>query len=249
MPVAKSYENMPRICDPYVMNGRTYVKVNTGKGEKQVRWYTEAEYARMYPEAVNLSEKKFHNQKEALGFNKGYITIFKGDTYSHLEWFRESICRYAKWWGWYVPSTEEIPEDLPKDLTTIKLDWESIANPEDSTSLSTNESKVKDYVDTLQYEPSPSQFVGNIKERLELTLKVTRAIELEGAFGISTLHIFEDENKNVFVWTTTAKSLKEGVTYHLRGTVKDHKVYRGVNQTVLTRCTNVVEVEIEDEEE
>jgi hypothetical protein len=25
--------------------------------------------------------------------------------------------------------------------------------------------------------------------------------------------------------------------YHIRGTVKDHRVYKGKNQTILTRCS------------
>lgn len=53
MPVAKSYQSLEILCEPYVLDkGRQYVKVRTKNGEnKQVRWYTDAEYAKMYPEA------------------------------------------------------------------------------------------------------------------------------------------------------------------------------------------------------
>ena len=63
------------------------------------------------------------NQDKALGFNKGYITIFKGE---NEDWFEKSIARYARFWGWYIPSTEEIPKDLPDDLIPITLNWDLV---------------------------------------------------------------------------------------------------------------------------
>ena len=51
--VAKSYQGLEILCEPYELaKGRLYVKVRTKSGaNKEVRWYTEAEYAKMYPEA------------------------------------------------------------------------------------------------------------------------------------------------------------------------------------------------------
>ena len=47
--VAKSYQNLQRICEPYESKGRMYVKVLTAAGrEKEVRWYTEREYMKIY---------------------------------------------------------------------------------------------------------------------------------------------------------------------------------------------------------
>ena len=108
--VAKSFQEMEIVCEPYTLTGRMYVKVKNPKtgNVRQVRWYTDSEYAKLYPEA-KADITTFKNQKQTLGFEKGYITIFKGDTYTHIDWFRASICRYTRWWGWYVVSTEEIP--------------------------------------------------------------------------------------------------------------------------------------------
>lgn len=238
MPVAKSYIGLPVEQEPYQANGRMYCKVRMKNGTiKQVRWYTDAEFARMYPEekapAADTGRK---TQKDILGFEKGYITIFKGDTYANLEWFKRSIARYCKFWGWYIVSTDELPEDIPSAVTPIQLAWELVGR-EDGNLLP--EGQVALAIETLLYEPTPSEFQGAIGERLEKVLTVRKNICLQGAFGVSTMHIFEDADQNVYVWTTASKSWPEGSEHKIRGTVKDHKVYKNCKQTVLTRCVEV----------
>ncbi len=239
MPVAKSYTGLPVVEGPYQANGRMYCKIRQQNGTlKQVRWYSDAEYNRMYPEekvAVAAAPVR-STQREALGFQKGYITIFKGDTYGNLEWFKRSIARYCKWWGWYIVSTDEVPANLPTSVSPVQLPW-ALVGKEDGTLLP--EHLIAAAIEPLLYEASPSEYVGAIGERLELNLVVRKVIEVSGAFGISTMHIMEDENKNVFVWTTTAKSWLEGSEHKIRGTVKDHRIYRNCKQTVLSRCQEV----------
>ena len=82
MPVAKSYKELPICGEPYEKNKRMYVVVECKNGHrKEVRWYTEDEYAKMYPEE-EVKPQRLRSVKEVLGFSKGYITIFKGDTYA-----------------------------------------------------------------------------------------------------------------------------------------------------------------------
>ena len=94
--VAKSYQSLEILGEPFVSNGRWYVNVLTKKGiEKTVRWYSEKEYQRMYPDEKVQTDNIIHiNQKKILGFEKGYITIFKGNTYEEKEYFQMSSARY-----------------------------------------------------------------------------------------------------------------------------------------------------------
>jgi hypothetical protein len=232
MPVAKSYQKFKIIGEPYRANGRMYVKL---ENDRQVRWYTDKEYEKMYGVPASDGPVKPKTQKEVLGFAKGYVTIFKGNTYEHLDWFRQSIARYNKFFGWYVISTEEVPEDLPIDLLPIKLEWEHIAGV-DGESLGP-ESKVKAYVESLIYEQSDSEYVGEVGERIDVEVVIVKAMSFDGVYGRSTMHIMEDDEGNQLKWTTAAKTLVEGNVYHLRGTVKSHDVYKNAKQTVLTRCT------------
>ena len=240
MPVAKSYQSLEIVGDVFVSSGRQYVNVKMKSGAlKTVRWYSDAEYRKMYPEAVAVNRSAdpyYKSQKEILGFTKGYITIFKGDTYAEIDWFRASIARYARWWGWYIISTEEVPVDLPAGIEAIRLPWESVG--QDSGELKP-ESLVKEAVEALIYDGSDSEYQGALGERLDLYLTVERTIELDGNYGRSTMHLMRDDCGNLYVWTTASKSWAVGSEHHIRGTVKDHRTYRNEKQTVLTRCTEV----------
>lgn len=126
--VAKSYEGLPVVEEEYTKNGRTYCKVRTVKGTvKEVRTYTEAEYKKLYGSvSKTVSSKTEFNQKKALGFDKGYITIFKGAVAANELFFEKSNARYSRWTGWYIVSTEEVPE-LPDGVIAVKLNWEDVA--------------------------------------------------------------------------------------------------------------------------
>ena len=240
MAVAKSYQELEIVGDVFISSGRQYVNVKLKSGKlKTVRWYSDAEYRKMYPEvvAVNRSADPFSkSQKEVLGFTKGYITIFKGDTYSEIDWFRASIARYTRWWGWYIISTEEVPADLPEGITSIQLPWELVGQEDGNLKP---EHLVKEAVESIIYDESESEYVGSIGERLELFLTVERTIELDGSYGRSTMHIMRDDCGNSYVWTTASKTWSIGSEHHIKGTVKDHRKYRNQCQTILTRCLEV----------
>lgn len=60
------------------------------------------------------------------------------------------------------------------------------------------------------------------------------------SFGESYLHLMKDSDGNVFSWITGKKLQKaEGELIRVDGTVKQHKLYNGVKQTVLTRAKEV----------
>lgn len=236
--VAKSYQSMTQIGEPYKSSGRMYVQVkNEQTGvTRQVRWYTEEEYAKMYGEKIDKPVSSFKSQKQILGFENGYVTIFKGDTYANLDWFKRSIARYCKWWGWYIVSTEAVPFDLPCGLEPIELKWEWVGEED---GLLKSEHLVKQAVDKLLYDEGHSEYQGNVGDRLDLVVTVVKTFKGENYWGNYTIHTFEDSLGNQYVWSTSSKSWEEGTARHIKGTVKEHKTYKNVKQTVLTRCQEV----------
>lgn len=101
-----------------------------------------------------------------------------------------------------------------------------------------------------------SQYVGNIGDKLQLTVKVERIVSYEApsyaGFGteIKRIYIMADENGNKFVWNTGAGLGKtgtdkngneyyipvdEGEEIKIKGTVKGFDAYKGERQTVLQR--------------
>lgn len=234
--VAKSYQNLEIVGDVYNSQGRPYVKVRTKNGTlRQVRWYSEREYERMYPgeRVIALEDKHHKTQKEIFGFDKGYITIFKGNTYEEKEYFHDNQARYTKFWGWYIMSNMDLPEDLPEDVEAVRLDWSLVGNEDGSLK---SEAEIAAAVDSLIYEQDDSEYQGEIGDKLDLIVIVENAINLENQFGHSTLHVMRDYFGNCYVWTTAAKSWEVNSEHHIVGTVKDHRLYKGTKQTILTRC-------------
>lgn len=235
MAVAKSYQKLATYGEPFEENKKMYIVVITARGaHKKVRWYTDAEYAKMYPEETP-KVVKIRSTKDVLGFSKGYITIFKGDTYSLLEWFQEELkCRYHKFFGWYVISEDELPT-LPAGIEPVQLKWEDVAFADEDTLKS--EAAIKEHINSLIYESTGSEWQGEVGDRIERQLTVTKVIPLDtGFYGPSTFHLFVDADGNEYSWTTGSKTLEVGASYLTRGTIKELKIYHNSKQTVLSRC-------------
>lgn len=244
MPVAKTYQKYEIVCEPFTDNGRTYVNIKKDGILKTVRWYTDKEYATMYKLPKNgganleivSSKPSAPIVKDILGFKNGFITLITGPTEKWEDYLNASNARYSRIWGWYIISTETVPSNLPDDLSTITLSWSLVGN-EDGTLLP--EDKVVEVVETLKYPATPSQYVGKVGDRLSLDLTVTKSIPIETIWGRSTLHVMVDANDNEFIWKTNSKSWEVGSQRHLKGTVKEHKIWRNSQQTWLTRCQEV----------
>jgi hypothetical protein len=88
-------------------------------------------------------------------------------------------------------------------------------------------------------EVKESNFVGEVKGRLkDISLLLEKIIFLgSGSFGPSYLHLLKDADGNAFSWITGNKvEVAEGTNIKVDATVKEHKIYKGTKQTVLTRA-------------
>lgn len=109
---------------------------------------------------------------------------------------------------------------------------------------------------------SSSKYVGNVGDKLSLTLTYIKSFFYESQYGTCFFHLFSDTDGNMFKWSTNKSlnfkregrsySLDQGATLTLTGTVKDHEDYRGIRQTVLIRCkyeivSSQLQKEIEEE--
>ena len=57
-------------------------------------------------------------------------------------------------------------------------------------------------------------------------------------YDVRWLVTFKDENGNDFSWFTTGdwSTEDEGKKFAVKGTIKEHKEYKGIKQTIITRC-------------
>lgn len=134
MPVAPSFAEYRRITDqPFYKNGKAYITVehpNT-KNKRDVRWYTDAEYAKAYGKKLVDADKGFDGLKHARGFDNGPILIIRRNRPEDETWLRESVARYAVGIGWYIVSTDTFPNDAPAHLKYLLLSWEEFRDGDD----------------------------------------------------------------------------------------------------------------------
>jgi hypothetical protein len=85
---------------------------------------------------------------------------------------------------------------------------------------------------------STNEWVGEIKQRLEMELTVVKVLNLPGGqYGSVDLIKFRDTDGRSLCWFSTSRpDLEPGDTCTIKGTVKAHKIYQGTRETQLTRC-------------
>lgn len=86
-----------------------------------------------------------------------------------------------------------------------------------------------------------SEYVGQIKEKVDVHISSKRLVsEIPHEFGTTYLYKFISIDGNVFIWYSSRYVGDIDKWNSLKGTVKDHSEFRGIKQTVLTRCKGTV---------
>lgn len=82
-----------------------------------------------------------------------------------------------------------------------------------------------------------SNHIGSVGEKVAADVKVTFVKYLHGDYGVTTMISMVDGLGNVIVWFASGEyNVEAGDFFRIRGTVKKCDEYRGVKQTILTRC-------------
>ena len=238
MAVAKTYAKMEISGEPFKENGRMYVNIIAAKGLKKVRWYTDAEYQRMYPDAIIENDIMNFDARHAFGFDEeGYITIYKGKNVE--EWAendRHNIY-YNCTFLYYTPGKLERPS-LIEGIEAIQLKWEDIAA--EGNKMKSHE-EVRKYVDSLLNVNgnSASQFQGQENEWLEKEVTVIYKAAKDSRYGTKYTYRLSDTQNNIYVWETGAKDYPIAQTVSLKMKVKAHKEENGEKVTVVWYCKEI----------
>ena len=115
--------------------GKMYITVehpNT-KNHRDVRWYSDAEYDKLYGSKEREEQKKKGDPmiKHARGFDAGPILIIRNNRPDDEPWLLWSNARYATDTGWYIISTETLPENAPKHFKYLLLSWDEFRDGDD----------------------------------------------------------------------------------------------------------------------
>ncbi len=176
----------------------------------------------------------------------GHIFLFLGKTYEKKEEIKSIGGRYNSIIGWYIDHKID-----GFDLLQVSKEDVLVETPWGYDFRSDVDFETMKEAELTRLHPSESSFQGVVGSKLtdlHLTLTLSRVFECQNVkqgwngrnFYKDTkrfFYSFKDSNNNILTWTASKDmNLSQGSEYIVTGTVKEHKVYKGQNQTVLTRC-------------
>lgn len=89
-----------------------------------------------------------------------------------------------------------------------------------------------------------NEWFGNVKDRVEINVRVIGISYHDGAYGTVAIHRMLDDAGRTVVWFANTRSgMSEGHRYHIKGTIKKHDEFQDWKQTVLTRVKMLEELE------
>lgn len=233
MPVAKTYANLTIQGEPFCENKRMYVNVLAKNGIKKVRWYSDAEYRRMYPDAAVENDIMDFDARHAFGFgDEGYITIYKGRNVE--EWAendRHNIWRNLTF-DYYTPGRLG-RLCVSEGIEPIKLYWEQVAA--EGNKMKPHD-EVRKIVLSLLQDNSDSQYQGQVDEWLQKEVTVQEKKSRDSRYGTKYTYRMTDSDDNVYSWETGAKDYAIGTKVQLKMKVKAHEELGGEKVTVVWYC-------------
>lgn len=185
------------------------------------------------------------------GFNADGVTfVVIGNTFAVKDELKAAGAKFNYVLGWHFA-------DKPENLGTIEMTsadcfWENTVAELHWNATCDIQELIKER--TPHDDTSSSEYLGEVGKKLSITVTLKKSFSFENTFGYHTattyIHNFEDADGNAIIWKTTNSLIdytypedKPGhceahpfTTGTLTGTVKEHSEYKGVKQTVLTRC-------------
>lgn len=143
--VAKTFqgENYELRGEPFSEGKKSYIIAynKKTKKERKVRWYSEVEYAVLYPnEAKLVVTQKPRWEVFGFGAKEGSITVFAAKKISKEteKWLEDSYARRNRFWDWHLPNGVSVDE-IPEDIKPIELKWSEVCDESGDNLMSENE--------------------------------------------------------------------------------------------------------------
>ena len=235
----------------------------SGRAEWDEKEYTPEYEAKLAARRAKKLEKKIAEEKaqaaekNAEFFEKNGFTA-EGKTYFVLgktfDIKDELKAQGAKWDNvsrhWHMATPPEGREVLEIAVDEMYIanyagvyDWRSWKSHSDE-GQEYYVDKLQEAEDNLKAHESTSQHVGKVGDKIEVEVTYIHTASWENAYGgwlnhasVTNLHTFKDSQGNVFTWkTSNFIEADYGQKMTIKGTVKEHSEYKGIKQTVLTRC-------------
>lgn len=158
---------------------------------------------------------------------------------------KEDVEKFIKW---VDQKCSERPTDYIKSVQLV-LKLHEVNERALNILCSAINSYLKDVQRGKEFESSTSKYVGNVKDKIQFTIKDAKLLYNKyygyGYNGTEySVYRIVGTDGNVYIWGTSNDSFDVGDT--IAATVKDHRNYRGEQQTVITRGKIVYKDKNED---
>ena len=141
-----------------------------------------------------------------------------------------------------VEWAKNLPETSDYNLTLIRL---AMADATKAQLMGFAVSIVPQYNKAMDLNremarKKPSEFVGELKQRLTLKLQYLQSFASDGFYGVSYYHKFEDESGNKLSWHTKESiDATQSCWFTVVGTVAAHDTYSPEGKSVTYKTTNL----------
>lgn len=181
-------------------------------------------------EAQAAKASKQAEWKESKGFvNDRIHVVGLSNSYELRDSIKAAGGRYNDFTGWYFSE----PHD---EFQTFEITAEDALGEDDWGILYWRNDIREKVEEKIKAKQPVSEHIGEIGDRVELEVTYLRTGSYDSMYGTTYIHSFEDTAGNILVWKTNACGGFDKNKLKIKGTVKEHSEYRGVKQTVLTRC-------------
>jgi hypothetical protein len=191
-------------------------------------------------ERIDMIKQKMTKGKwlEDNGFsNNGISYLILGNSYPIKDDLKEAGFKFSNLLRWHGSDNTF---NLPADCSYTAIDFNDFFVWDEEQRVAFMKEKARENLNLIFNPPmeSASKYVGSVGDKLEnLCCEVKNICGYDTVYGYRWVYNFIDENKNEYSWHSTVnKSLSAGMWLEISGTIKEHKEYRGIKNTVLTRC-------------
>lgn len=232
-----------------VANGICFKCGGTGFLTKEIRLYTEKEYKQKETAETRRKEKKaaeleakmkaeYSTKKaewmEKNGFSaEGVTYIITGDSYSIKEELKDAGWKFDSVLLWHKADPAGYEDRVIKVQDSEVIEYSAWG---EGHFLSGSKDLIMKKM--LPEEVKNLTFVGIVGDKLKnYPVTFTRKGSFCSRFGLTNIYEFRDKDGNYLNWFTTCDiQFEVGDMLNLSGTIKEHKEYRGIPQTIMTRC-------------
>ena len=189
--------------------------------------------------------KKYNNRMEWCldnGFNENLTTfLYIGNTYPYKDQLKAAGAKFDKILKWHSPTPINLGEKCPLIPAEMNFHDVYLFNPLIGTveiKEHAEDTVSKIVIPNLPYKDS--EYYGEIGKRYTETLHLENRSCYTSFYGDKVAYTFT-LNGSVFMWFTDVWLSEDKENFRLAFTIKEHNLYRGCRQTIITRAREVKE--------